>query len=493
VSLLENAELTFLSFVVPSRIPLYLVAGRSLDVWTDNEATESWFRDFLLHSPDRSGRDRGEEEDKYTAWWDTHRCQSDVGALLRVRDRSGSADSNPKAPGPKITEVLLYGTLLEAQNARQLPTPPSSSSPVPLALGDGDAASGALTASVMKQLTVHALLLSSELAYSEAQAVITTTKPSAGGPATVEAIPSARGGSETVDAQFLPPLFQDKKHGNHPSLKRRRAETLFEDATNKVRKARRGGGKRVSQIMVDVTSSGSGAFPPLPPATQAVTNKAETQNLGPEYPVNAEGKLANSRGPPREGSVCTRPQSSDAQLSWSAATRPGSPPIPNVVRSKEGKETGQTRIASRRNTLNSITRPSPSLSSNTATTVDGNCQNSLAEVVLEPRSLPEAQKTIEMRNKELLSRIVMAGMRIYGLQQQKKTSKFRDVPEGSALNGSHTPLETDEYKLVYHQTFKGACFAFVSAYYLFLSLLSPIVLYCTLGNVLITRDYLVCK
>lgn len=54
---------------------------------------------------------------------------------------------------------------------------------------------------------------------------------------------------------------------------------------------------------------------------------------------------------------------------------------------------------------------------------------------------------IEQQNKTALSRIVMTGMRIYGLQQKKGREASR-------------PDDDDEYKLIYHQTFKGALFAF---------------------------------
>lgn len=55
---------------------------------------------------------------------------------------------------------------------------------------------------------------------------------------------------------------------------------------------------------------------------------------------------------------------------------------------------------------------------------------------------------IEQQNKEALSRIVMTGMRIYGLQQKK------------GREASRPPDDDDKYKLIYHQTFKGALFAF---------------------------------
>lgn len=55
---------------------------------------------------------------------------------------------------------------------------------------------------------------------------------------------------------------------------------------------------------------------------------------------------------------------------------------------------------------------------------------------------------IEQQNKAALSRIVMTGMRIYGLQQKK------------GREASRPPDDDDEYKLIYHQTFKGASFTF---------------------------------
>ncbi|KAI9822241.1 MAG: hypothetical protein M1832_003064 [Thelocarpon impressellum] len=63
----------------------------------------------------------------------------------------------------------------------------------------------------------------------------------------------------------------------------------------------------------------------------------------------------------------------------------------------------------------------------------------------------------------------MAGLRIYGLQQ-KRSGRGKSISSGSlpeltlpTLPNQPTnpdrPGEADEYKLVYHQTFKGASFA----------------------------------
>lgn len=57
--------------------------------------------------------------------------------------------------------------------------------------------------------------------------------------------------------------------------------------------------------------------------------------------------------------------------------------------------------------------------------------------------------SFDYRNKQTISKTVMAGMRMHGLQQRKGGSE-RQI-EGV--------LDDDEYKMVYHQTFKGAVFA----------------------------------
>ena len=66
------------------------------------------------------------------------------------------------------------------------------------------------------------------------------------------------------------------------------------------------------------------------------------------------------------------------------------------------------------------------------------------------------------QNKTALSKIVMAGMRLHGLQQKKKPSRGDRTPHNrSDSQCGILPLPTgeDEYKQVYHQTLKSALFA----------------------------------
>jgi hypothetical protein len=74
-------------------------------------------------------------------------------------------------------------------------------------------------------------------------------------------------------------------------------------------------------------------------------------------------------------------------------------------------------------------------------------------------------------NKNALSRLIMAGMRMYGLQQRKKPTASTgsraasETPSTNAPTASTCqpqpgqPKDEDQYKLVYHQTLKAASFA----------------------------------
>ncbi|OAL55440.1 hypothetical protein IQ07DRAFT_167229 [Pyrenochaeta sp. DS3sAY3a] len=81
-------------------------------------------------------------------------------------------------------------------------------------------------------------------------------------------------------------------------------------------------------------------------------------------------------------------------------------------------------------------------------------------------SQPE-EPTTESRNKEALSKVVMAAMRMHGLQQRKK-HRSRRASVAPGIEENELPVEEaavdeiakdEEYKLIYHQTYKGAALA----------------------------------
>ncbi len=90
-------------------------------------------------------------------------------------------------------------------------------------------------------------------------------------------------------------------------------------------------------------------------------------------------------------------------------------------------------------------------------------RSSLSQMQNVDMSLKDA--SVEAKNKDVISRIVMAGMRLYGLSQQKGRKTHDDASSASQRDlaverDTDTDRGEEEYKYVYHQTFKGTCFAF---------------------------------
>ena len=89
------------------------------------------------------------------------------------------------------------------------------------------------------------------------------------------------------------------------------------------------------------------------------------------------------------------------------------------------------------------------------------------ESAISPRNSPilcDEDGDYAQKNKAALTKVVMAGMRLHGFQQKKrlgKSSATEDRPNTATSIGDATPFDAeDEFKLVYHQTFKAAMFAF---------------------------------
>jgi hypothetical protein len=66
--------------------------------------------------------------------------------------------------------------------------------------------------------------------------------------------------------------------------------------------------------------------------------------------------------------------------------------------------------------------------------------------------------SLEHQNKDAISRLVMAGMRLHGYQPRQKKVKLAE----SATVEETQSFSSDEHKLVYHQTYKAVTFIFVS-------------------------------
>lgn len=376
----RGAKLHFLSLVHVSQIPLYLAAGPSLNVSTDDEATAACLSQSLLEESIHEGQD----EVSTKPWWTTWGRQSDLGILLNVEEE----DANPGNPS-QITKLLLYASI-DTENA-SLPTPPGSSSPLP-AGEDPKASCGDLM-----NAKVYALPLSSKIISKAA----------------VEMLAISQNPEEIANkpACFLPNPRQQSQPTELTNGKRERLSSLFDDATQKRRKLKGQGGERVAQAMASLDPR-----PSQPGAGVEKDNEAQRQ-------------------PPKA-----------AQVTAARRTLSRTSSMPSMSRLEATRPASQSGLLanSKRSSLHRV------------------------ESAVSPRDSPAFSDTDDnfgKQNKAALTKIVMAGMRLYGLQQKKKTTD-RVASQGPstaiATNGtSHLEEEAeDEYKLVYHQTFKATTFAF---------------------------------
>ena len=204
-------------------------------------------------------------------------------------------------------------------------------------------------------------------------------------------------------ACFLPYTHDPAQVTQQAPQKRQSISTLFEDATKKRRKFKGGGGESISQAMAGIDRL---------PSQHDLWEKQEA--LQPQKKDSRRESLSRvSNDTPTAGPEHARPISRSA-------------PLPH------GKRSSLHRMES----ANSA-RDSPTLS--------------------------DGDGIYAQQNKAALTKVVMAAMRLHGLQQRKKPPTHSQLPNPVAL---HTEIHVvtneaeEEYKLIYHQTFKAAMFTF---------------------------------
>ncbi|KAH9878713.1 hypothetical protein IAQ61_001987 [Plenodomus lingam] len=351
------ACLRFLSTVDTARIPLYLAAGPSLDVWTSSEATEEWFESILLSKPAsavESSDDAAADE-----WWNLARSQAPIGILVQVQDAGEDRNTS------RVTEILFYGTIAPPDHG-DLPT---SSTSTHLLVGQ------------LPELRVHALPLSSNLLHTQDVDISNHTEP-----------------------QFLPPLRAQVRPPTSPKRKR----DLFEEATIANRKVRGKGGQGIAAIAARGHESQQSYQ-----SRRSLSMDWKATSISDHRSVSANGSLS-------------RPAS--RQLSRSSS----------LTSDRPASRKGQPDAHAKRSNLSLV-----------------------ATIPLQPE-----EPTTESRNKEALSKVVMAAMRMHGLQQKKARSRRASLAPGLQQNeqlseeaAAEESARDDEYKLIYHQTYKGAALA----------------------------------
>ena len=300
--------------------------------------------------------------------------------------------------GARVTELLLYAALPRhvGQGASGILTPPRSSSPVADHGESLDGLNGSLPI-----VNIYALPLRSDHIFSLQAPLHPPT--------------SSSEGSTHEYAQFLPSPTEDDPHPK--GRKRLHLDSLFHDATHQAKRSKKRGGESVAKAMASLDKSHSQAReqPTLQTeATSSGTQVSSSVTLG-------KARLQRNGGLSRAHSL-----GSLRDLQQIRPTSRGS------------------AVPSRRSTLSRMASVGAFQSSSPALdSLDG----------------------IEQQNKTALSRVVMAGMRMYGLQQKKKSDHSRagsETPLSAGLTPTigSIPDGEDEYKLVYHQTYKAASFAF---------------------------------
>lgn len=360
-----------------------------------------WGSDYK-HNAERVSGDEG------TAWWSARHAQSRVGVLVQVQaqvqgDGLQERGVETYRGRPRITELLIYGFVTDGQGRSAGLTPPAEE-----AAGFG-----------VREMRVRALPLSSDLLYrgqgnGESQCGDMPLSPASDG-----------SGSRSPTAYFLPPFFAEAHETSTSARKRQRVVNLLDDAALRHKKARRKGGDAVGKVMESIDGR-SLLNQERPPSQSSVTRtvtkieKEDGQSLFKEDSQYRRSSLLHRR-------------SRSSSVSSFQNTVPARPP------SRRG-----LLVESKRSSLHRV--------DSIVTANDGS-------------PVPEQEKSIEQRNKDALSRIIMAGMRLYGLQQKRKAVKSRaasEVPSQSAtpdIVPEGSAEEVDEYKLIYHQTLKGAVLA----------------------------------
>jgi Sld7 C-terminal domain len=362
-----TATLRFITLVDIDRVPLCIIAGPSCDVYTESEATESWFGQQLAES-DVEFRNPNTNE------------QSSIGLLAQVIH--SPADS---LRHHAITDVVFYTTPSHHSESRTPPTPPPSSPPP----GHADQESTDSTLNLcLRALPIYSQLL---------QGLPTP-------PLSPSHLPLPD------DAQFLP-TFQDLQKEEQQSRKRKQISDVFEEASQTRKKGRKTGGQRVSAAAAK-SDAVNLLIPKKPSASKTTT----------ELPNGI--KQANTCMPQPE-IAGNRPNSRSSSIS------------------------SETRPLSRRGLL------------------DGQHKRSALSRVT---SFVNDTNDTETRNKEAISRIVMAGMRLYGLLQRKKHNHSRRGSGVLGIERSAPPalddkekeeiVKDEEYKIIYHQAYKSTVCAF---------------------------------
>lgn len=215
---------------------------------------------------------------------------------------------------------------------------------------------------------------------------------------------------------FTPSLLDPPSRSDDVQARKRpKLETLFQDATQNRRMQKKKGGEGVAKAVAGINNKTTASV--LPSSTLPGTTQAKDKTSSVQAPRNPLSRASTT------GSITSFRSTTPSN------TRPQSSRCPTLT---HGQRSSLHRVESAlSSSLDGTNSPIPEDSNN----------------------------DIEQQNKSSLSRIIMAGMRMYGFQPQRKKS-VGSVTQNLFTDAAATATGQDEYKAVYHQTFKATNFVF---------------------------------
>ena len=302
----------------------------------------------------------------------------------------------------RVTEVLIYAAMQRERSSGDS-QPPRSSSP---AAGTGD-----------HVLSIHHKLagmqIYAQLISSAIQDSIEQSEEHA------RVLPSE---SSPSIARFLTPPPDRTQLQKSASGKRLRVETLFDDAARQTKKVLKRGGESVAKVMAGINE----------PPSQITERRMSTTSKG-DVTIELVESPTVYKQPP-------------------SARLPGLSRSISMISPRELEEK----------------LPDPRLiGPNLKKRSSMNCVTGLASTDIGGKKspVPEDMSPLERQNKESLTKVIMAGMRLYGFESKRKASHGRSTSIGTSRAGTPSNLDNEqedeaEYKNMYHQTFKAAAFVF---------------------------------
>ena len=378
-----KANLRLIDTICTSNIPLYLIAGSPLEIYSENANTQEWLLELLSphHLQEESSSDvRRQSSD----WWVRPGTQSVLGYLLEVESKE---DAHVKSL-PKLTQLLLYAaTLSHGSNEAILPTPPPSSPS---------------TRDIPEMREPETL--------DTAPSIVFRALPICSSASQIACQNKAR----LALGEHAEPCFIDIEVSqlDHivDQVKGRELTLVFDDAFLQKKKLKRRGGEAVGHFVTDERDRLV--------LHRDQNSSTKKMRMNDRHTVNDSLGKGRARQPSRSLSITSALCESIPR-----------PPKKQLFPLKQG----QSQLQGGHSTV-----PMPG-----------------------PPMLDPYTNEIEQQNKSSISRIIMAGMRMHGLQQKRNATQNTTLsPDIESALSSHRDEETDEYKLVYHQTFKATTFLF---------------------------------